>query len=363
MQNKKNTMKLSRIKKKPTLLLSILLSFTVCLPVNAVTWQLAESWSKDTPVFGDAVKRLIENVELFSNGEFKIESVAREVHKKPFGVFEMVRDNTFEMGHSASYFWKDRDINTLFFTTLPMEMVAIEQYGWFYHDEGMELMQKVFQKHGMLAFPGGNTGNQMGGWFKKKIETVDDLKGLKIHIPGLAGDVMKSLGAKVINLPDDQLYNAFRDGKLDAVEWIGPSMDLGMNFHELAVYYYTGWHEPSTELQFLVNEEAFKQLSKHHQGILIKSMRLAAYDTYIQAYHDSAKNLRIMKAVIPNLSLRAFPRQVYRALVKESARQLDKISQQGDQLSQDIIKSRKKYLEFSRVWTRFSDQAFLNNQF
>jgi len=355
-------------KKKPsfkfivsTVLMSLLL--ISALPAQALTWRIAESWSEEDSLFNASVRKMIANVELFSGGEFIIQQVPTFVHKQPKKIFEMVRNNEYEMGHGASYFWKDRDINTLFFTTLPMGMVSIEQYGWFYHDEGMELMQQAFKKHGMLAFPAGNTGNQMGGWFKKKIETVEDFKGLKMYIPGLAGDVMKALGAEVINVPDNELYDAFKSNKLDAVEWVGPSMDLAMNFHELAVYYYTGWHEPSTELQFLVNDKAFNELPKKYQDILVKAMRLAAYDTYVEAYHDSSKNLRIMKAVIPNLSLRAFPRNVYRALVKESESQINDIAKRGDRLSQKIIESRREYRKLSRVWTRFSDQAFLNNQF
>ena len=361
-------MKLLKIKKIYTLALPAFLLLLFTLPANAVNenavnWQLAQSWSKDTPVFGDAVKRLVENVGILSNGEFTIEIVSKETHQRPLGIFNMVRENQYQMGHGSSDFWKDSDANTLLLSALPMEMIAIEQYGWFYHDDGMELMQKVFKKHGLLAFPGGNTGNQMGGWFKKEIKSIEDLKGLKIHTSGLAGNVMESFGAEISTLQDNEIYDALKNDKLDAVEWVGPSLDLGMNLHELAVYYYTGWQEPGTELQFVVNESAFNELPKHFQDILIKSMRLAAYDTYIQAYHDSAKNLRIMKAVIPNLSIRAFPLPVYRALVKESARQLEKIANEGDDLSKEILKSRKDYIEFSRIWTRFSDQAFLNNQF
>ncbi len=348
---------------KPIISIFMVLLFIATLPAHAVTWKIAESWSEEDSLFNDSVQRMIANVALFSGGEFIIQPVPTYEHQQPEKIFEMVRDNQFEMGHGASYFWKDRDVNALFFTTLPMGMVSIEQYGWFYHDEGMELMQRAFKKHGMLAFPAGNTGNQMGGWFKKKIETVEDFKGLKMYIPGLAGDVMKALGAEVITIPDNELYDAFKDNKLDAVEWVGPSMDLAMNFHELAVYYYTGWHEPSTELQFLVNDKAFNELPKKYQDILVKAMRLAAYDMYIEAYHESSKNLRIMKAVIPNLSLRAFPRGVYRALVEESERQVNDIAKRGDQLTQRIINSRRKYRQLSRVWTRFSDQAFLNNQF
>jgi len=122
-------------------------------------------------------------------------------------------------------------------------MIAIEQYSWFYHGGGLELMEKTYKKHGLLSFPGGNTANQMGGWFRKEINSIDDLKGLKMRIPGIAGDVMKSLGVEVTNVPPGELFSALESGKLDALEWVGPSLDLGMGFQKVAPYYYTGWHD------------------------------------------------------------------------------------------------------------------------
>ena len=328
-----------------------------------VTWEIAETWPKDFPIFGDSVKTMIRYVDELSDGQFKIESVTKETHKKALGIFDLVKDGKYQMGHTASYYYKNQDINTLFFTTLPMGMIAIEQYSWFYHGGGLELMEKTYKKHGLLSFPGGNTANQMGGWFRKEINSIDDLKGLKMRIPGIAGDVMKSLGVEVTNVPPGELFSALESGKLDALEWVGPSLDLGMGFQKVAPYYYTGWHEPGTELNFIVNLEEFNKLPRRFQIILKTAMRLAAYEMYVQSYHLSTVNFSRMKQEFPNVEVRAFPRKVYRELRKATDKTLDEIAGQGDESTQEILKSIRDYQAKARLWTRFSDQAYLNSAF
>jgi len=324
-------------------------------------WRIAQTWSKDFPIFGDAVKNMASMAKQLSNGRLVIKIDGNEVHQKPLQVFEMVRSGQYQMGHSASYYWKDRDINTTFFTTLPLSMIANEQYAWFYYGGGLELMQKAYAKYGILSFPGGNTGNQMGGWFRKEVKTLDDLKGLKMNIPGLAGDAIIKLGVQSVNLPAGELYSALESGKIDALEWVGPSQDLSMGFHKIAPYYYTGWHEPATELQFMVNQKSFDGLPKDLQKILTKSMRLAAYDMYFQSYHLNARNLKSMLADYPNIKIRSFPSSVIRQLRKHTDWQLEEIEQYGSPLTQEILSSIKKYKKDIRLWTRISDQAYLNN--
>ena len=349
-----------------TIFFSLVLFCSFAVPSysqTSVTWKIAETWPKDFPLFGDAVKKMISNVDRLSGGKFKIISETKEIHKKPLGIFELVKDGEYQMGHTASYYWKGRDVNTLFFTTLPMGMVANEQLAWFYYGGGKELMEKVYSQYGMLSFPGGNTGNQMGGWFKKEINTIEDMKGLKMRIPGLAGDVLSSLGVEVTNLPPGELYDALKSGKLDALEWVGPSLDLGMKFHEVAKYYYTGWHEPATELQFLVNEKEFKKLPKVYQEVLVASMRLAAFDTNVHIYHQSAENLTKMRQEFPDIQIRSFPSAMYRKLSEETQRKLDEFAKNGDDLTKEIVQSIRDYSEKTRLWTRFSDQAYVNNRF
>ncbi|MCD6188507.1 MAG: ABC transporter substrate-binding protein, partial [Desulfuromusa sp.] len=169
-------------------------------------WKLAMTWPTNFPIFGDAVIKMADMVKEMSNGEMEIRIDSKNKHKAPFGILDMVKAGQYQMGHSASYYWKGKDMNTLFFTTMPFGMIAPEQYAWFYYGGGMELMKEVYDKHGVYSYPGGNTGNQMGGWFQKEIKGLDDLKGLKMRIPGFAGEVMAKLGVVVTNIPAGELY-------------------------------------------------------------------------------------------------------------------------------------------------------------
>lgn len=342
------------------MLMSLLLMFSSLAHSKTYEWKLAESWPKDFPFYGDAVKSFIAITKTLSNGQLIISSDTSEVHNNALGVFDMVKKGDYQMAHSSPTYWGDIDINTLFFATVPFGMIATEQYAWFYHGGGFELMRKVYKKHGMLSFPGGNTGNQMGGWFRKEINSLEDLRGLKLRIPGLAGNVMKALGVNTINLPPNKLLSALENGEIDAVEWVGPSFDLSMGFYKVAPYYYTGWHEPASELQFLVNQEAFDELPKNLQLVVTTALRLVAYDTYINIMHASGQNLQKMIEDYPDIKIRAFPPEVIQAMSKEYQKQINVLTAR-DPLTKEIIDSLNHYKEKARLWTRISDQAFLNN--
>ncbi|MFT5812550.1 MAG: TRAP-type mannitol/chloroaromatic compound transport system substrate-binding protein, partial [Psychroserpens sp.] len=264
-------------------------------------WRLAETWGPNFPIFGDATKNMAAMVKKMSNGRFIIQIDSSNKHKSALGIFDFVKQGQYQMGHSASYYWKGKDFNTMFFTTMPFGMTAPEQYAWFYYGGGMELMKEVYDKYGIMSFPGGNTGNQMGGWFRKEIKTIEDLKGLKMRIPGFAGEVLARLGAKPTNIPSGELYTALERNTIDALEWVGPSLDLRMGFHKIAPYYYTGWHEPATELQFMVNQKAFNSLPSDLQNILTVAMKAAAYDMYAQSMHESGVNLAKIQDDFPNV--------------------------------------------------------------
>jgi TRAP-type mannitol/chloroaromatic compound transport system substrate-binding protein len=323
--------------------------------------KLAETWPSNFPIFGDATKNLARMVETMSSGRLKITIDSKNKHKSPFGVFDMVRGGQYDMGHSASYYWKGKDPNTLFFTSMPFGMTAPEQYGWFYFGGGMDLMKKVYDRHGVLSFPGGNTGNQMGGWFQKEINSVADLQGLKMRIPGFAGEVLAKLGAKPTNIPAGELYTALERRTIDALEWVGPSLDLRMGFHKIAPYYYTGWHEPGTELQFMINKRKWDRLPPDLQEILRVAMRVAAYDMYIHSYHDSGENWAKMKSEFPNIKVKTFPKEVLTAMAKANAELLAERAAK-DPVAKEVIDSQDAYLKKVRVWSEISDNAYINSQ-
>ena len=322
--------------------------------------KLAETWPSNFPIFGDATKNMAKMAETMSNGRLKITIDSKNKHKAALGIFDMVRSGQYDMGHSASYYWKGKVPETLYFTTMPFGMTAPEQYGWFYHGGGMQLMEKLYDKYGMLSFPGGNTGNQMGGWFKKEINSIADLKGLKMRIPGFAGEVLAQVGAKPTNIPAGELYTALERNTIDALEWVGPSLDLRMGFHKIAPYYYTGWHEPATELQFLVNKKVWKKLPADLQEILRVAMRTAAYDMYIQSYHASGENWAKMASDYPNIKVKTFPKSVINALKKANSQLLSEAAAKSA-TAKEIQESQASYMKKSRVWSNISDKAYLDN--
>ncbi len=323
-------------------------------------WRLAETWGPNFPIFGDTTKNMARLVNEMSDGRLIIDIHSSNKHKSALGIFDFVKSGQYQMGHSASYYWKGKDFNTLFFSTIPFGMTAPEQYAWFYYGGGMQLMQSVYDKYGMLSFPGGNTGNQMGGWFRKEIKSVEDFKGLKMRIPGFAGEVLAELGAKPTNIPAGELYTALERNTIDALEWVGPSLDLRMGFHKIAPYYYTGWHEPATELQFMVNKKAFNQLPKDLQKILTTAMRLSAYDMYAQSTHESSINLASIQKDYPNVEIRSFPEPVMKAIKKANEKLLKKFSEK-DEKTAEILKSIQAYQAKARAWTEFSDGAYLES--
>lgn len=345
------------------LCLSLILSFGVLAKKDCektVKWRLAETWPTNFPIFGDVAKTMAENVKKMTGGCFVIRIDSKNKHKAALGIFDFVKNGQYEMGHSASYYWKGKDINTLFFTTMPLGMIAAEQYAWYYYGGGKQLAEKVYDKYGIMQYPGGNTGNQMGGWFQKEIKSVDDLQGLKMRIPGFAGEVLAKLGAKPTNIPAGELYTALERKTIDALEWVGPSLDLRMGFHKVAPYYYTGWHEPATELQFLVNKRAFEKLPEEYKAILEVAMKEAAFQMTAQSYHESAINWADMKSEFPNIQVKDFPKPVLEAIKKANAELLEELEEKGG-LTAEIIRSQREYLEKARSWTEISDKAYLNN--
>lgn len=262
------------------------------------------------------------------------------------------------MGHTASYYWKGKDISTVFYTTVPFGMNANEQYAWFYHGGGMELMQKTFDKFNVLSFPGGNTGVQMGGWFQKEINSLDDLKGLKMRIPGLAGEVFAKLGVNVTNIPPGELYTSLDRGTIDALEWVGPAMDIKMGFHKIAPYYYTGWHEPATELQFLINKKAFDKLPTEFQAMLVTAMKAVTADMYIENFAGSADAWEKMKTDYPNIEVKTFPPAVL-GQMKQAAEELYAEYAAKNEDFKAAYESQQAYMKKARAWTTISEYNYI----
>ena len=340
--------------------LLIAISLNVQASEKVYKWKLATTWGKTLSPLIDSPIKMAKLVKEMSDGRFIIRVDSSNKHKAPLGILDMVKGGQYEMGHSGSYYWKGKDIDTLPFTTMPFGMTTPEQYAWFYYGGGLELMQKAYSKHKVLSFPGGNTGVQMGGWFKKEINTVEDLKGLKMRIAGLAGEIMADLGVAVTNMAPGELYTSLERGTLDALEWVGPGMDIKMGFHQVAPFYYTGWHEPASEMQFLVNQRAYNKLPSDLKEILLVAMRVSAYDMYIQNYDMSATAWDKIKTDYPNIQIKTFPKPVMDEMKKTNKKLRDEVSKQSP-LLKEILDSQDAYQKKAREWTKMSDYLYLKD--
>jgi TRAP-type mannitol/chloroaromatic compound transport system substrate-binding protein len=343
-----------------TLFLVTILAASATAAEKKVKWKLAATWGPTAVPFSTAVKTLASRVKKMSGGNFTIRVDFSNKHKAPFGVLDMVKLGQYDMAHSASYYWKGKDITLLPLTTMPFGMTTPEQNSWFYYGGGMELMQKAYAKHKVLSYPGGNTGNQMGGWFRKEIKSLKDLKGLKMRIPGFAGEIMARLGLTVTNIPAGELYTSLERGTIDALEWVGPGMDIRMGFYKIAPYYYTGWHEPAAELQFLVNKKKFSKLSEKNREILEVAMRATAYDMYTENYYMSAEAWSKIEKEYPNIKIKTFPKKVMAAMRKANQELLAEKTK-NNPLLKEILDSQHAYLKKVRAWTKMSDYKYLKD--
>jgi len=323
-----------------------------------VRWNLAMTWNSTLTPFVNAPMQVAQMVSDMTGGNFVIKVDGAEKHKAPLEILDMVKGGQFEMGHSASYYWKGKDATTAIFTTVPFGMNADEQNAWLYYGGGMALMQKCYDKFGVYAFPGGNTGVQMGGWFRKEIKSLDDLKGLKMRIPSVAGEVFAKLGVNVTNIAPGELYTSLDRGTIDALEWVGPGMDIKMGFHKIAPFYYAGWHEPATDLQFLINKKSFDSLPPAYQAALKTAIKAATADMHYENFAMSAEAWSTMKTEFPNIKVMTFPEPVLQAMKKATDEVLSEYAAK-DPFFKEVLDSQMAFMKKARQWTKMSEQYYL----
>lgn len=318
---------------------------------TATTLKLATSWPKGFPIFEFAANHFSERVLQLSGGTLNIQVDSANKHKAPFEVFDFVQQGIYDLGHTASYYWKSVDPVMSVLTTTPFGMNVAEQNAWFWSGGGNELMHEAYKPYSLLSFNAGNTGVQMGGWFRKEIHSLNDLQGLKIRVPGLAGEVYAAVGAVPVTIPGGELYTALERNTIDALEWVGPHLDVNMGFHQVADYYYTGWHEPAAELQYLVNQATWGSLSESHKAILQTAMNETSFLMMAEATQLNAKTWSELSNDAPNVKLRNFPEEVLDALKEATKEKLEELASSSD-LAKRIVHSQQSFLEKTRPWTR-----------
>jgi TRAP-type mannitol/chloroaromatic compound transport system substrate-binding protein len=260
------------------------------------------------------------------------------------------------MGHSGAYFWRGKIPAAQFFTSIPFGMNAQEMNSWLHYGGGLELWRELYAPFNLIPFAGGNTGVQMAGWFNREINSVEDLKGLKMRIPGLAGEVFNAAGGTSVNIPGGDLYTSLQTGLIDAAEWVGPENDLAFGFQQIAkYYYYPGWHEPGPTLELIVNKTAFESLPKDLQAIVTYAARAVNQDM-LDSYTD--KNSRaLIELERQGVQIRKLPDDVLAQFYKISQEVYEKQAATDPQVKK-VYDSYKQFMQKSVPYQKMSEQTY-----
>jgi TRAP-type mannitol/chloroaromatic compound transport system substrate-binding protein len=321
-------------------------------------WKMVTTWPKNFPGMGTGANKLAENITKMSGGRIKVTVYGAKELVPALEIFDAVSNGVAQMGHGAAYYWKGKSEAAQFFAAVPFGLTAQEMNGWLYYGGGMQLWAETYAPFNLVPMAAANTGVQMGGWFNKEINSLDDLKGLKMRIPGLGGEVLKRLGGSPQNIPGGELYQAMQTGVIDATEWVGPYNDLAFGFHKVAKhYYYPGWHEPGTTLECFVNKEAFEALSPDLQAI-VKIAAQAANLDLLSEY--TARNNAALESLVNEhkVDLRPFPDEVLKQLHKIADEVVAEVAAKDAQ-SQKVYDSFIKYRDQVVKWTEVSEHAYL----
>jgi len=309
-----------------------------------VKWRLASSFPKSLDTIFGAAEVVSKRVAAATGGKFQIQIFAGGEIVPAFGVLDAVKDGTVQLGHSASYYFIGKDPTFAFDTAVPFGLNSRQQTAWMYEGGGLPLMREFFKDYNIYNIPCGNTGAQMGGWFRKEIKTVADLKGLKFRVGGFAGQVLAKLGVVPQQIPGGDIYPALEKGTIDAAEWIGPYDDEKLGFNKVAKnYYYPGWWEGGPQLSVYVNMGEWAKLPKEYQAIL----EMACWEAHVdmQARYDVKNPAALKRLVASGTKLMPFSNDVMAACYKAA-----------QELYAETAAKNPKFAKVYEPWKKFRDE-------
>ena len=324
-------------------------------------WRMVTTWPKNLPGLGIAPELIAERVEKMSAGRLKITVFGANEIVPALGVFDAVSLGNVEMGHGAAYYWKGKVPIAQLFTTVPFGLTAQEMNAWLYQGGGLELWEELYARYDLVPTPAGNTGVQMAGWFNKELNSMDDLRGIKMRIPGLGGEVFQRAGGTAITLPGGEIYTSLQTGVIDATEWVGPYNDLAFGLHQVAkYYYYPGWQEPGPTLEMIINKQAFDSLPKDLQEIVRISSRATNED--MLALYTAKNNSALEELVnVHQVEVRKIPEDVLRELKKISDEVVSELPTE-DPLEIKIYGSYINFKAGVENYHEISERAYINTR-
>ena len=329
------------------------------LAEKKVQWKMVTSWPKNFPGLGAGAETLSRYINELSGGNLEVKVFGANELVPPLGVFDYVSSGGAEMGHSGAYYWKGKTEAAQFFSSVPFGMTAQEMNSWLYYGNGLSLWEEVYKEFNLVPRPAGNTGVQMGGWFNKEINSTDDLKGLKMRIPGLGGEVLARAGGTPFTLAGAEIFTSLQTGVIDATEWVGPYNDRAFGLHKAAkYYYYPGWHEPGPSLECIINKDAYSRLSQQQQAIVDIACKAANVDMISDYMSKNYQALEYFKK--EKVKIKQFPNEVLAKLHTITDEILLELSQKNN-LTKKVYDSYFNFLNRVRPWTLISEDGYLNS--
>jgi TRAP-type mannitol/chloroaromatic compound transport system substrate-binding protein len=324
-----------------------------------IRWQATSFWNPKVKILFDGVKEFCKNVKEMSDGQLDIKMYGGGELVPPFGAFDAVSKGTLQMGTGSPYFWAGKSTAFNWFGSIPFGMNAQSMNAWFYEGNGMKLMTELYDQFDLVPRVVGNSGVQMGGWYKKKINSVEDFKGLKMRIGSIAGKVLSEIGVTTVMMPPSEIFPALERGVVDAAEFVGPVHDILLGLHRVAPYYYTpGWHEPGPVLDVFFNKKAYYELPIHLQRIL----DVAAGDISIRtlAAFDARSGVALDKLVNEhNVKVEVYPEDVMAELKRISAEVIEAEAAK-DPFAAKVHADYKAFQAKTAVWGKMSEKVYWN---
>lgn len=323
---------------------------------QAMRWRIASSFPKSLDTIYGAAEVFTKLVGEMSGGKFTITVHAAGELMPAFGVLDGASNGTVEMAHTAPYYFFGKDPTFALDCAIPFGLNSRQMTAWMYEGNGLKLMREFYANVGIVNFPMGNTGAQMGGWYRKEIKSVADIKGLKFRVGGFGGKVIERLGAVPQNIPGGEIYQSLEKGTIDAAEWIGPYDDLKLGFNKVAPhYYYPGWWEGGPQLSLLVNKKAYDGLSAEYKAILEAAAAYAHTD--MQAKYDMRNPGALRTLVSQGTKLHPFPADVMNAAFKASQEVYAELNASNPAWKK-IFSDYEAYRREANLWFRFTEATF-----
>jgi TRAP-type mannitol/chloroaromatic compound transport system substrate-binding protein len=322
----------------------------------SIRWRLASSFPKSLDTIFGAAEVFAAKVKAMSGGRFEVSVHAAGELMPAFGVVDGVQQGTVEAAHTAPYYFFGKNECFALGCAIPFGLNSRQMTAWMYEGNGLKLMREFYAKYSIVNFPGGNTGSQMGGWYRKEIKSVADIKGLKMRIGGFAGRIIERMGAVPQNIPGGEIYAALEKGTIDAAEWIGPYDDQKLGFNKVApFYYYPGWWEGGPQLDFFINQKAYDALSAEQKAMV----EAAASEAHVvmQARYDARNPTALKQLVGAGTKLRPFSQDVLAEAFKHSMAVYEELNGKNEDWKK-IYGDYAKFRAEQNLWFRFTEATF-----